>query len=160
MQTISLGSVMRDVQAKLSGYSKISGVAIELDDRSAHQPVLAEPGRLTMGLELAAKIICDIPSDEQSPVIMRADTRHGYPRIGVYREDIELNAKDLRLARNLLGKSRVNAGQIDQLGALRLVVASRLLETISLKLRRVQSNKINGLGLQLDPSSQLGLFNV
>jgi hypothetical protein len=111
------------------------------------------------GFELVTKTLCDFVSDYPEPtVVMRADTRHGYPRLGVYRTDIDLTAEDVRLARELIGGSRVNAGSFAQLGALRVVIASRLLERMGVRLRSAKSAGRSGLALQLAPSVQGSLF--
>ena len=91
---------------------------------------------------------------------MRADTRHGYPRLGVYRNDIDLTAHDVALAKKLIGGARVNAGLFQQLGALRMVIVGRLLEPMGLTLRSAKSSGNKGLALQLLPSTQVGLFEV
>ena len=159
LETMSLGALMNDTMQKVKSYANLAGVNISLDDHTQHQPVLGNIGALGAGLEMVVKTMCDFPVDTPEPVvILRADTRHGYPRLGVYRRDIELNAEDLALARRLIGGSSVNAGLFQQLGALRIVIASKLLEPLSLTLRSAKSDGNRGLALQLMPSSQVGLF--
>lgn len=159
LETMSLGALMNDTAQRIRSYASLSGVTIELDDHSQHQPVLGNVGVLGAGLELVVKTMCDFPVDTPQPtVILRADTRHGYPRLGVYRNDIDLTAEDLALARKLIGGSRVNAGLFQQLGALRIIIASKLLEPLALTLRSAKANGNKGLALQLSPSSQVGLF--
>lgn len=159
MSPISLGAIMTDAAEKVKPYAKLNGISVGVDDHSKHQLVLGVPSRLLQGLELVAKTMCDFNSDYKNPEIMfRADTRHGYPRVGVYREDIDLNASDVAVAKRLLGGVQVNAGQFKQLAALRMVIASKLLEPLGLNLRSAKSNGDHGLALQLFPSTQIGLF--
>jgi len=159
LETMSLGALMGDAVERVRPYARMSGVTLCIDDHSQHQPVLGNATTLGMGLELVMKTMCDFPVDaEESSVIVRADTRHGYPRLGVYRSDIDLSASDLALARKLIGGVKVNVGLFQQLGALRVVVASKLLEPFSLTLRAAKSDGKHGLALQLAPSSQVGLF--
>jgi hypothetical protein len=159
MQTISLGSVMNDAVMRLNPYAKIAGVSLAVDDRTKHQPVLGNASLLLSGLELATKSMCDFASDAPTPTVtLQADTRHGYPRLGVYRSDVELTAADINLARKLIGGAAVNAGVFQQLGALRIQIASRLLAQIGLSLRSAKSAGRHGIALQLLPSAQMGLF--
>jgi hypothetical protein len=156
---VTLGAIMHDVSERVKPYVKLAGLEVMVDDHTKHQPVLGDSRTLTLGLELVAKTMCDFTSDMRDPrIIMRADTRHGYPRLGVYREDIELTAEDVRLARKLIGGANVNAGMFKQLAALRMVIAGRLLEPLGLSLRSAKSAGTHGLALQLLPSSQIGLF--
>jgi hypothetical protein len=156
---VTLGAIMHDVTEQVKPYVKLAGLEVMVDDHTKHQPVLGDPRTLTLGLELVAKTMCDFTSDAKDPrITMRADTRHGYPRLGVYREDIELTAEDVRLARKLIGGANVNAGMFKQLAALRMVIAGRLLEPLGLSLRSAKSAGTHGLALQLLPSSQIGLF--
>lgn len=159
LETMSLGALMGDVVERVRPYARMSGVTLGIDDHSQHQPVLGNASTFGIGLELVMKTMCDFPVDtEESLVVVRADTRHGYPRLGVYRSDIDLTAEDLALARKLIGGVRVNVGLFQQLGALRVVIASKLLEPFSLTLRAAKSDGKHGLALQLAPSSQVGLF--
>jgi hypothetical protein len=159
LQTISLGSIMHDAAERVKPYAKMSSVLISVDDHTKHQPVLGNAGILLSGIELAAKSMCDFVSDAPTPtVVLQADTRHGYPRMGVYRSDVELTADDVNLAKRLIGGAAVNAGVFQQLGALRVLIASRLLDKIGLSLRSAKSAGRHGLALQLLPSSQIGMF--
>jgi hypothetical protein len=161
IEPISLGSILLDTSQRLSSYAKVADIALVVDDHSKHQLVLGNAKLLSTGLEMITKTLCDFVSDFPEPVVtMRADTRHGYPRLGVYRNDIELTAHDVQLAKKLIGGARVNAGLFQQLGALRMVIAGRLLEPLGLTLRSAKSAGNRGLALQLVPSSQVGLFNI
>ena len=156
---IAMGAIMHDASERMKPYAKLAGVDVVVDDHSKHQPVLGDARTLGLGLELVAKTMCDFASDHPGPVVtMRADTRHGYPRLGVYRQDVDLTASDVALARKLIGGARVNAGMFHQLAALRMVIAGRLLEPLGLTLRSAKSAGKHGLALQLLPSSQIGLF--
>lgn len=156
---VALGAIMRDASERVRPYAKLAGMDIQVDDHSKHQPVLGDSRTLGLGLELVAKTMCDFASDNPEPVLtMRADTRHGYPRLGVYRQDVELTADDVALAKKLIGGAKVNAGMFHQLAALRMVIAGRLLEPLGLTLRSAKSAGKHGLALQLLPSSQIGLF--
>lgn len=158
---LSLGSILIDTQEKLKPYARLAGTSLFVDDHSSHQLVLGNTNLLRLGLELITKTICDLVSDTPDPtVILRADTRHGYPRLGVYREDIELSAHDVALAKKLIGGASVNAGLFQQLGALRVIIAGRLLDPIGLTLRSAKANGSRGLALQLQPSTQASLFGV
>lgn len=159
IEPIALGSILTDTSQKLSSYAEVTGTTLRVDDRSRHQLVLGNSILLSQGLEMITKTLCDFVSDHPEPMVtMRADTRHGYPRLGVYRNDIELTAHDVSLAKKLIGGARVNAGLFQQLGALRMVIAGRLLEPMGLTLRSAKSAGNRGLALQLIPSSQIGLF--
>jgi len=156
---VTLGAVMRDASERIKPYARLAGIELSIDDHTKHRPVLGNAHTLGLGLELVAKTMCDFTSDAPAPtVVMRADTRHGYPRLGVYRQDIDMTAEDVALARKLIGGSRVNAGLFKQLAALRMEIASRLLEPLGLSLRSAKSAGKHGLALQLMPSSQIGLF--
>ena len=161
IEPISLGSILLDTSQKLSSYAKVTDTTLVVDDHSRHQLVLGNAKLLSQGLEMITKTLCDFASDYPEPIVtMRADTRHGYPRLGVYRNDIELTAHDVQLAKRLIGGARVNAGLFHQLGALRMLIAGRLLEPLGLTLRSAKSAGDRGLALQLLPSSQVGLFEV
>lgn len=161
IEPVALGAVMRDASEKVKPYAKLMGVGIEMDDHSKHQLVLGDANTLGVGLELVAKTMCDFTSDyPEQVVVLRADTRHGYPRLGVYRDDIDLSAEDVTLARKLIGGAQVNAGSFQQLAALRMVIAEKLLMPLGLHLRSARSAGKHGLALQLLPSSQIGLFEV
>jgi hypothetical protein len=158
---VTLGAIMHDASERVKPYAKLVGLDIYVDDHTRHQPVLGNAGTLGLGLELVTKTMCDFTSDSpKQSITMRADTRHGYPRLGVYREDIELSAEDVALARRLIGGAQVNAGSFRQLAALRMVIASKLLEPLGLTLRSAKSAGRHGLALQLLPSSQIGMFEV
>ena len=159
LETVALGSIMKDVSERIRPYARISRAHLVIDDHSSHQPVYASSAVVSLGLEMIAKTMCDLSGNQDNPsVVFRADTRHGYPRLGVYRSDIEVTAQDVRLAQLLLGGAKVNAGLFQQLGALRIAIASQLLSSISLNLRSAKSNGSYGLGLQLVPSTQMGMF--
>lgn len=159
IEPIALGSILTDTSRRLSPYARLAGTELIAEDRTKHQLVLGNSKLLSTGLEMITKTLCDFTSDSpQSHVIMRADTRHGYPRLGVYRSDIDLSARDVALARKLVGGAKVNAGMFQQLGALRMVIAGRLLEPLGLRLRSAKSAGNRGLALQLAPSTQVGLF--
>jgi len=161
IEPISLGSILLDTSQKLQSYSQVTHTTLQVDDHSKHQLVLGNSKLLSLGLEMITKTLCDFVSDYPDPVVtMRADTRHGYPRLGVYRNDIELTAHDVQLAKRLIGGAKVNAGLFQQLGALRIVIAGRLLEPLGLSLRSAKSAGNRGLALQLLPSSQVGLFEA
>ncbi len=161
IEPISLGSILVDTSVKLNPYAKVNEISLHVDDRSKHQLVLGNARLLSQGLEMITRTLCDFASDHPDPVVtMRADTRHGYPRLGVYRNDIDLTAHDVALAKKLIGGARVNAGLFQQLGALRMVIVGRLLEPMGLTLRSAKSSGNKGLALQLLPSSQVGLFEV
>ena len=161
IEPISLGSILVDTSVKLNPYAKVNEISLHVDDRSKHQLVLGNARLLSQGLEMITRTLCDFARDHPDPiVIMRADTRHGYPRLGVYRNDIDLTAHDVALAKKLIGGARVNAGLFQQLGALRMVIVGRLLEPMGLTLRSAKSAGNRGLALQLIPSTQVGLFEV
>ena len=156
---VSCGALMKDTVESVRSYASLSGLQLRVDDHASHQPILGNTVVIKRGLELMTKTLCDMASDyKDAEVILRADTRHGYPRLGVYRSDIDIKAEDVRLAKKLLGGARINAGLFTQLGALRIAVATELLESLSLRLRSAKSNGNHGLALQLLPSSQIGLF--
>ena len=158
---VALGAIMRDASERVKPYARLAGIEVSIDDHTKHQPVLGNAQTLGLGLELVAKTMCDFTSDTPSPtVVMRADTRHGYPRLGVYRQDIDLTADDVALARRLIGGAKVNAGLFKQLAALRMEIAGKLLLPLGLSLRSAKSAGKHGLALQLMPSSQIGLFEV
>jgi hypothetical protein len=161
LEPLSLGSILVDTQERLKPYARLTGTSLLVDDHSSHQLVLGNAGLLRVGLELITKTICDFASDTPEPaVLMRADTRNGYPRLGVYREDIDLSASDVALAKKLIGGADVNAGLFHQLGALRVIIAGRLLEPLGLTLRSAKADGNRGLALQLRPSTQASLFGV
>jgi hypothetical protein len=159
LQPIALGAVMRDVQSLVKPFAVLHRATIIIDDHAMHQPILGNAHILRSSLELLVKSVCEMTSDTVAPkVVLRADTRHGYPRLGVYRNDVELRSDDVRMAQKLLGGARVNAGAFHQLGALRLEVARQLLSKLDIRLRSAQSAGSHGLAIQLLPSTQVGLF--
>jgi hypothetical protein len=158
---MSLGVLLRDTQTSLGQYASLTATELVVDDHASHQLVLGDVRTLRIGLELVVKTLCDFASDAPHPqVVIRADTRHGYPRLGAYRRDIDINARDVALARKLIGGAQINAGVFHQLGALRIAVATKLLEPIGLTLRSAKSSGQRGLALQLQPSDQVSLFGA
>lgn len=156
---LSCGAIMKDVAERVRPYAKLTTSVIIIDDHAAHQPILGNPDILKAGYELIAKTMCDLSSDTKEPcIVLRADTRHGYPRLGAYRDDIEITADDVKIAKKLLGGARVNAGIFQQLSALRIVIAEQMLEPLAIRPRSAKSNGFFGLAFQLAPSNQAGLF--
>lgn len=161
LEPLYLGSILTDTKARLKGYASLQNVSIEVDDHSWHRAILTNPAVVRKAYELLVKTLCDFATDLPRPVVrLSADTRHGYPRLGVYRSDIELTAEDIHLAKKLLGGATVNAGLFQQLGALRLVIADKLLEPCGIRVRSAQSNKQHGVALRLTPSTQSALFSL
>lgn len=159
LEPLSLGAVLEEVSQHTKDFAALNNADITLDNRSAHQLVMGHAPSLKLGMELMTRALCEMSGDEgRSTVQLRADTRHGYPRAGVYRKDIALRAEDINLARKLIGGAQVTASQFSQLGALRLGIASELLKPLSIRVRCVKSNGMSGVGFQLFPSTQLGMF--
>jgi hypothetical protein len=159
MSTVSLGAVLHDVAAIVEPYARLNDVGVVIDDHAGHQPVVADARLLRLGYELVGKALCDLPCDAPNKqLILRADTRHGYPRLGAYHSDTHISAYDMTLVRKLFGSSRINAGQFHQAGALRIMVARRLLGSLGLRVRSAKSDGKFGVAMQLLPSIQLGMF--
>jgi hypothetical protein len=161
LETIALGSLLEDAMQHTAGYARMRDLSIEIDDRAKHQPVRGHVKTLMSSLELMIKTVADMPSDTAGgTIILRADTRHGYPRLGVYRSAIDVQAVDISSAVRLYAKVKGPVGTMSQLSAMRLAVASRLLASIDIKLRSAISAGTRGIACTLLPSNQLGLFEV
>lgn len=156
---VSLGAVLAEVARSTTDYVRLAGRHVVVDDHSRHQLVLGEPSVLVASLELATRSMSDVPTDNpDATLILRADTRNGYPRVGVYRNDVDLCSADVHLAQKLFGGASVNAGLFHQLGALRLRVANALLQPMSAVMRSTKSAGYHGLAVRLLPSTQAGLL--
>ncbi len=160
-ETASLGAVMEDAAQHTLHYARMRDIELRVDDRAKHQPVYGHVGTLKKSLELIIKTLCDVPmSGTETILTLRADTRHGYPRLGAYRPDIDFSSIDIHQAHEMLGKTSGPSGNLTQLGALRVAIAARLLGVVDVKLRSAKSAGQRGIAFALLPSSQLGLFEA
>ena len=160
-ETTSLGSIMEDAVQNTLVYARMRDIELRVEDHAKHQPIFGHVGTLKKSLELIIKTLCDVPLAAQESVLtLRADTRHGYPRLGAYRPDIEFGAIDIHRAHAILGKTNGPSGNLTQLGALRVAIASKLLSVVDVKLRSAKANGERGIAFALLPSNQLGLFEV
>lgn len=160
-ETTALGAVMEDAAQHTAAYARMRDITLVVEDRAKHQPVYGHVGTLKKSMELIVKTLCDVPAASRGAVLtLRADTRHGYPRLGAYRSDIEFGAVDVMRARTMLGKTSGPSGNLTQLGALRVAIASRLLEAVDVKLRSAKSQGGRGIAFALLPSNQLNLLDA
>ena len=176
-ETTSLGSIMEDAVQNTAVYARMRDIELRVEDHAKHQPVYGHVGTLKKSLELIIKTLCDVPHNtsyfprpdlSKSEMLnnnglrltLRADTRHGYPRLGAYRPDIEFGALDIHRAHAILGKTQGPSGNLTQLGALRVAIASKLLSVVDVKLRSAKANGERGIAFALLPSNQLGLLEL
>lgn len=161
LEPLYMGAILVDVAETLKPYANVHNANFVIDDHSKHQPIMGDSRILRSAYELIAKTLCDFGGSKQNPeVFLRADTRHGYPRLGVYRSDIALDAHDVQLAQKLLGGAVINSGAFHQLGALRIEIARKLLGFIGVRLRSARSAGREGIAMQLSPSVQGQLFSL
>jgi len=158
LEPVALGSILKDSVERVRNYARMRGTSLQLDDHAKHQLVLANSDTARLGMELLLRAFCDVPGS--ADVQARADTRHGYPRLGVYRSDMDFRAADLNQLKKLLGKSSVSLGSLQQLVSLRIVMASQLFSVTGMNLRSAKSDGRWGVAVSMSPSDQLGMFGA
>jgi hypothetical protein len=161
LQTVSLGSILEDVAQRTSRYTSMRNIRVFIDDHAKHQPVIGHAETMLQSTALMVRTVADMAHDDiGEEIILRADTRHGYPRLGVYRAGIDCTAADIKRAISLFSQLRGPLGPLTQLGALRVAVAAQLLASINVPLRSGIARGKRGIVCTFVPSKQLGLFGV
>ena len=161
-EAVSVASVLYEADEQLKALARLYSVELELNISGRYEPVLAHRQGLQAAIVgLASALIEALPaqaSDLTQTKLQLATHRCRYGIVaGVYANIPSLSSEALRRGRKLYGRSRQPLVDISHTSAAGIFVADAIFKAMKLKLHVSRHHRLYGLGVVLQPSSQLAL---
>jgi hypothetical protein len=160
---VSVASVLYDTRAELAALAKSYGVSLELSIAGRAGPVMAHRQGLQAALvSLGTSLIEALPALESRQLTLQLATHHCRYGIvaGLYADTERLSSEALSRGRQLQGRSRQPLTGFTYNSGAGIFVADAILQAMHLRLRSSRHHRLYGLGLVLQPSSQLRLVGA
>lgn len=158
-ESVSVSSILYDADQQLKTLARLYNVQLELNIGGKYGPVLAhKKGLLAAIIGLASAIIEALPSqpDEVQKTLSLATHRCRYGIVaGVYANIPGISSDALKRGRKLYGFSRQPLVEISHTSGAGIFVADAILKAMKLNLHVSRHRRMYGLGVVLQPSSQL-----
>lgn len=162
IESVSVSSILYDANNQLKSLAKLYNVQIELNIGGRYGPVLAhKKGLLSAIVGLAASLIEALPSQNEQTTnkLQLATHRCRYGIVaGVYANIPGISSDALKRGRKLYGLSRQPLVEISHTSGSGVFVADSILRAMNLNLHVSRHHRLYGLGVVLQPSSQLALI--
>jgi hypothetical protein len=159
-ESISVSSVLYDVNHQLDSLAKSYGVSLELNIAGRYGPVMANRQGLQAALvSLGAALIEALPASDTGQLRLQLATHRSRYGIvaGVYADNEQLTSHSLARGRRLLSQSRQPLMNISHSSGAGIFVADTILQAMQLSLRASRHRRLYGLGAVLQPSQQVQL---
>ncbi|HVX23951.1 MAG TPA: hypothetical protein VG992_01250 [Candidatus Saccharimonadales bacterium] len=161
MEPVSIAAVLYDAGQQLTGLARAYGVDLDLHIAGKFGPVIAHRQGLQAALvSLGAAFIEALPAHESTGQLklQLATHRCRYGIVaGLYTDDAQLTAAQLRQGRRLLAQSRQPLVGFSPSSGAGIFVADSILQAMQLRLRSSRHHGLFGLGAVLTPTNQLQL---
>ena len=162
IESVSVSSILYDANNQLKSLAKLYNVQLELNIGGRYGPVLAhKKGLLSAIVGLAASLIEALPSQNEQTInkLQLATHRCRYGIVaGVYANIPGISSDALKRGRKLYGLSRQPLVEISHTSGSGVFVADSILRAMNLNLHVSRHHRLYGLGVVLQPSSQLALI--
>lgn len=160
-EAVSIASVLYDANQQLRSLAKLYNVQLELNIGGKFEPVLAHKKGLQSAIVgLASALIEALPAQEDGGTKLQLAThrcRYGIVA-GVYADIPGISADALKKGRRLYGASRQPLVEVSHTSGSGIFVADAIFRAMRLKLHVSRHHRLYGLGVVLQPSSQLVLI--
>lgn len=161
-ESVSVASVLYDACSQLKAIARLYDVQLEMNISGKFGPVLVhKKGLLSAIIGLASAIIEAVPGHEfldGEPLVQLATHRCRYGIVaGVYANIPGLNSEALRKGRKLYGLSRQPLVDISHTSGAGIFVADSIFRSMKLKMQVSRHHRLYGLGVVIQPSSQMVL---
>ena len=161
-EAVSVASVLYEADEQLKALARLYNVELELNISGRYEPVLAHRQGLQAAIVgLASALIEALPAQASvtsQTMLQLATHRCRYGIVaGVYANLPSLSSEALRSGRRLYGRSRQPLVEISHTGGAGIFVADAIFKAMKLKSHVSRHHRLYGLGVVLQPSSQLAL---
>lgn len=159
-ESTSVASVLYDASQQLRALASLYNVQLELNIGGKFGPVLAHKRGLQSAIVgLGSALIETLPAHAGENLVLQLAThrcRYGIVA-GVYADIPSLSSEALRKGRKLYGASRQPLVDVSHTSGSGIFIADAILRAMRLKLQVSRHHRMYGLGIVLQPSSQLVL---
>lgn len=160
-EAVSVASILYEADQQLRELALLYNVSLELNIHGRFEPVMAHRQGLQAAIVgLASALIEALPAQSQGQQItlQLATHRCRYGIVaGVYANIPTLSSETLKRGRKLYGMSRQPLVEVSHTSAAGIFVADAIFRAMKLKLHVSRHHRLYGLGVVLQPSSQLAL---
>ena len=161
-ESVSVSSVLYEADQQLQSLARLYNIQLKLNIGGRFEPVLAHRQGLQAAIiGLASALIEALPSQsagEQS-TLQLATHRCRYGIVaGVYADLPSLSSDTLKRGRRLYGNSRQPLVTVSHTTGAGIFVADTIFKAMRLKLHISRHHRLYGLGVVLQPSSQLAMI--
>ncbi len=161
-EAVSVPAILYDAKTQLSSFANLYNIDLELSTGGRIGPVLAHrQGLQSAIIALTSALIEALPAqaDGSQKMLQLATHKCRYGVVaGVYGNFPSLSNDVLRTGRKLYGISRQPLVTISHTSGSGIFVADEIFRVMNLKLRVSRHHRLYGLGVVLQPSSQLALI--
>ena len=161
-EAVSVSSILYEADQQLRELARLYNVELELNIQGRYEPVMAHrQGLQSAIIGLASALIEALPAQHngQQTTLQLATHRCRYGIVaGVYANIPSLSSDTLKRGRKLYGMSRQPLVEVSHTSAAGIFVADAIFRAMKLKLHVSRHHRLYGLGVVLQPSSQLALI--
>lgn len=157
VESFGIGSVIYSVAEEIRPIAKKANVDVVLNVSDA--PVMANREGLKATIWCLTDMVLAQTSSEQNSGVIEINTRKSTSgvKISVLSKSMKVKNSELQKAQRNLGKTHMALSSSSSESGVRLAIASLLGESLGTRLQAVRSNHTQGIGFNLDLSSQLQL---
>lgn len=162
IEPVSITSILYKTAENLKKIASNYGVDVNLNFSGKHNLILSNSAGLEASLvSLGIALIEALPSYRDNQLSIHLAThrcRYGIVA-GIYMEDEYLSFDTLKKGRNLYGKVRQPLTNLSHTASAGVFIADNILNSMNLRLKASHHKNLYGLGVVLNPISQLELIN-